>query len=110
MASGFQMTPRHRWMFQRLAESFSVGESFVEQSLRTDESATLLKAFLQNPSSPPRLFAFYQPRQVRGDVEGEWNVSKVPGEPVLFLTLGLELSFVSHLLSSSSLAPVCSIL
>ena len=88
MASGFQMTPRHRWMFQRLAESFSVGESFVEQSLRTDESATLLKAFLQNPSSPPRLFAFYQPRQVRGDVEGEWNVSKVPGEPVLFLTLG----------------------
>tara|TARA_B100000795_G_C22806619_1_gene445355 strand:- start:150 stop:14669 length:14520 start_codon:yes stop_codon:yes gene_type:complete len=75
-------------MFQRLAESFSIGESFVEQSLRTEESATLLKAFLLKPSSPPRLFAFYQPRQVRGDTEGEWNVPKVPGEKVLFLTLG----------------------
>ena len=88
MATGFNMTPRHRWMFQRLAESFSIGESFVEQSLRTEESATLLKAFLLKPSSPPRLFAFYQPRQVRGDTEGEWNVPKVPGEKVLFLTLG----------------------
>ena len=88
MATGFSMTPRHRWMFQRLAESFSIGESFVEQSLRTEESATLLKAFLLNPSSPPRLFAFYQPRQVRGDNEGEWNVPKVPGEKILFLTLG----------------------
>ena len=88
MATGFKMTPRHRWMFQRLAESFSVGESFVEQSLRTEESAALLKAFLLNPSSPPRLFAFYQARQIHGDMEGEWIVPKIPTDPVLFLTLG----------------------
>ena len=89
MATGFSMTPRHRWMFQRLAECFSISESFVEQSLRTDESATLLRSFLVTPgSSPPRLFAFYQPRQVRGETQGEWTVPKVPGENVLFLTTG----------------------
>ena len=76
-------------MFQRLAECFAVSESFVEQSLRTDESASLLRSFLVNPgSSPPRLFAFYQPRQVQGETQGEWLVPKTPGENVLFLTTG----------------------
>ena len=89
MATGFNVTPRHRWMFQRLAECFGVSESFVEQSLRTDESASLLRSFLVSPgSSPSRLFAFYQPRQIRGEVQGEWIVPKVPGESVLFLTTG----------------------
>ena len=48
-----------------------------------------MRSFLVNPgSSPPRLFAFYQPRQVQGETQGEWLVPKTPGENVLFLTTG----------------------
>ena len=82
----FIVTPRHRWMIQRISEGFGLSEAQVEQASRLPQNAKLFNAFL-GANGPLRIFAFYQPPMVQSEENpGEW--AQQTDVPALLLTTG----------------------
>ena len=92
-----RMSRREKWMVQRIADAFGLGENRVLRTMREEENVELLLRFIGR-DGPQRLFVYYQPRAVQsndreggGDDSGsksESDTNDFENEPVLFLTLG----------------------
>ena len=82
----FIVTPRHRWMIQRISEGFGLSEANVEQAARLSHNAKLFNEFL-GANGPLRIFAFYQPPMIQSEeTPGEWI--QQTDVPALLLTTG----------------------
>ena len=88
-------TRREKWMVQRIADTFGLGESRVLSAMRQEENVELLLQFIGR-EGPRRLFVYYQPRVSPADAAAsrgadavvETEINDFENEPVLFLTLG----------------------
>ena len=58
---------RHRWVNQRIANTFNLDITEVETFMRADENFAILNAFLAAESSK-RLFVYYQSPDVQTEV------------------------------------------
>lgn len=64
--------PRYAWLVEKLTHTFVIDSAIAEKCCKDNKKRIL--AFFQDPSSPPKLFFFYQPRQFK--------------HPELYLSLG----------------------
>jgi len=55
------MTRRHQWMADKLTQSFGVTDEQIVACFRSIKKK--LEAFFADPTSPPKLFFYYQPRK-----------------------------------------------
>lgn len=73
------LQPRDRWVIQRVAESFSLELSAVEEFFRDDSNLKALRR-VYTPDGPKRVLVYYQPRPVRSAVRRRARRA-VPGPP-----------------------------
>jgi len=83
---------RGKWIVQRVADSFSLGESAVEKAILKPTNAEMLEGFLRGESNP-HLFVYYQRRPIdpfAGSGEQKAEDIEWGEDPELFFTSGTE--------------------
>jgi dynein heavy chain len=83
---------RGKWIVQRVADSFSLGESAVEKAILKPSNAEMLEGFLRGESNP-HLFVYYQRRPIdpfAGSGEQKAEDIEWGEDPELFFTSGTE--------------------
>jgi hypothetical protein len=89
-------TNRGKWIVQRIADSFSLGETAVGKAICQAANSEMLEGFLRGESNP-HLFVYYQrrpvdPFNIGGDTISESKGTEIEWgqDPELFFTSGTE--------------------